>query len=166
MPRSDPLFDVTSLDPATVVVSQEEIRKVNAQRHPFEMLQGLHHFDGDAVLGVGFRDIRDDEFWVPGHIPGRPLFPGVLQLETSAQLCSYLYYTCMPGAADRDFFGFAGIEACKFTGIVVPRDHLLVVARARRMRRKLAIFDTQGFVGERQVFETVIKGAEIIWPEA
>ena len=27
----------------------------------------------DAKLGLGVRRVRDDEFWVDGHIPGRPL---------------------------------------------------------------------------------------------
>ena len=26
-----------------------------------------------------------------GHIPGRPLFPGVLMIEAAAQLSSYVY---------------------------------------------------------------------------
>jgi 3-hydroxyacyl-[acyl-carrier-protein] dehydratase len=166
MPRSDPLFDVGSLDLTQVVVTTEQVREVNAQRYEFEMLQGLHHYDREAVLGVGFREIRPDEFWVRGHIPGRPLFPGVLQLETAAQLCSYMYYTCVPGAQERDFFGFAGIEGCRFLDVVAPGDHLVVVARGRKLRRKLAIFDTQGFVDGRQAFEAVIKGAELGSPPA
>ena len=161
MPRSDPLFDVEGLDLTRVVVTTEQVREVNAQRYEFEMLQGLHHYDRERVLGVGFRKIQADEFWVRGHIPGRPLFPGVLQLETAAQLCSYMYYTCVPGAMEGHFFGFAGITACRFLDVVAPGDHLLVVARGRKLRRRLAIFDTQGFVDGRPAFEAEIKGARL-----
>ncbi|MCH6550662.1 MAG: beta-hydroxyacyl-ACP dehydratase, partial [Planctomycetes bacterium] len=35
----------------------------------------------DASQGLGVKHVGDDEFWVPGHIPGRPLMPGVIMLE-------------------------------------------------------------------------------------
>jgi len=161
MPTREPLYDLSTLDMDHVEIGIEEIRTVNLQRFEFEMLQGLLHFDKEAALAIGYRDLKEDEFWTRGHIPGRPVFPGVLQVETAAQTCSYIYRTCFEGASEGGFFGFAGMEEVRFTGSVVPGDRFLVVARARRMRRRLAIFETQGFVGGRQVFEGVVKGAQL-----
>ena len=39
---------------------------------------------------VGYKDITDHEFWVRGHMPGLPLMPGVVMLESIAQLCSFV----------------------------------------------------------------------------
>lgn len=34
----------------------------------------------------GKKYVKDDEFWVEGHFPNNPIFPGVLLLETMAQI--------------------------------------------------------------------------------
>ncbi|MEK7848050.1 MAG: acyl-CoA dehydrogenase family protein, partial [Chloroflexota bacterium] len=44
------------------------------------------HKDKGYVLG--YKDVTESEFWVRGHIPGRPLMPGVIQIEAAAQLLS------------------------------------------------------------------------------
>ena len=67
---------------------------------------------------VGFKDIRDDEFWVAGHIPGRPLFPGVLMIETAAQLASF--YT-KKFVGWKGFVGFGAVENCRFRAQVSSR---------------------------------------------
>jgi 3-hydroxyacyl-[acyl-carrier-protein] dehydratase len=36
--------------------------------------------------GVGEYRVRGDEPWLRGHLPGEPLFPGVLLVEAAAQL--------------------------------------------------------------------------------
>ena len=41
--------------------------------------------------GVGLKIVRSDEFWIKGHFPARPMYPGVLIIETGAQLASFLY---------------------------------------------------------------------------
>ena len=38
---------------------------------------------------LGYKDVTDNEFWIRGHIPGRPLMPGVIMIEAAAQLCSF-----------------------------------------------------------------------------
>ncbi len=45
--------------------------------------------DCERAICVGYKDVRDDEFWVSGHMPGMPLMPGVLMCEAAAQLASY-----------------------------------------------------------------------------
>jgi hypothetical protein len=37
--------------------------------------------DESMVCMLGVKFVRHDEFWVPGHIPGQPLMPGVLMVE-------------------------------------------------------------------------------------
>ena len=80
------LVDLTQIDLDQVTISIEEIREVNAQRYEMEQLLGIITHRPDEGYVVGFKDVRDDEFWVRGHIPGRPLLPGVLMIEAAAQL--------------------------------------------------------------------------------
>ena len=81
-------FDLAQIDFTRVVGDAEAIRKVNPQRFEMEQLDGVVHLDIVNKIVIGYKDVRYDEFWVRGHMPGYPLLPGVLMCEASAQLCS------------------------------------------------------------------------------
>ena len=150
-----PLLDLSTIDLDQVVDGPEGIRKYNPQRFEFEQLEGIIHFDPDEGVVVGFKNIGEDEFWVRGHIPGRPLFPGVLMCEAAAQLCSY-YYKRVSGTDQ--FLGFGGLDTVKFRGQVKPGDRLLLIARNTEWKFRKAVFSTQGIVDGKLVFEGVVTG--------
>ena len=108
------IFDPSQLDFNRVVADLEQIRKVNSQRFEMEQLTAIVHVDRTEHLIVGYKDVRADEFWVRGHLPGYPLMPGVLMCEAAAQLCSY--YSVVQGLiAQGDFVGFGGLENVRFS---------------------------------------------------
>ena len=150
------VIDTSQLDLDNPEISIEEIRAVNPQRHEMEQLTAIVKFDEEQRIIVGLKDVRGDEFWVRGHIPGRPLMPGVLMCECAAQLCSY-YFTRVTGT-DK-FIGFGGMDKVKFRGQVVPGDRLIMIARCIEMREpRLALFETQGVVDGKLVYEGVVTG--------
>jgi 3-hydroxyacyl-[acyl-carrier-protein] dehydratase len=85
------LVDLSGIDLTRVAIPIEKIRAVNPQRYEMEQLSGVITYRPELGYIIGFRDVRPDEFWVRGHIPGRPLFPGVLMIEAAAQLSSFYY---------------------------------------------------------------------------
>lgn len=139
-----------------VVFGVEAIREMNPQRHEMEQLHGILLFDPENRIIAGYRDVKDDEFWVRGHIPGRPLLPGVLMVECAAQLSSFYYRWLFK--EEKRFFGFGGIENVRFRGTVVPGDRLIMVGKCEDIRLRRAIFDCQGFVKGKMVFEGRIIG--------
>ena len=149
------LVDITTLDLDRLEDDLEGVRKYNQQRHEFEMLSGVIHYDADAGAVVAFKQTSDQDFWVRGHIPGRPLMPGVLICECAAQTCSYCFGR---SAARGGFMGFAGLDKVKFRGQVLPGDRLIMVAKVSKMTSRICAFDCQGFVNGRMVFEGVIQG--------
>ena len=152
------LVDLAKVDLGRVVMSIDEIRQYNPHRYEMEQLSGVIHLDAAAGQIVAFKDVRADEFWVRGHIPGRPLLPGVLMIEAAAQMSS-LYYKRVTG--DARFLGFGGVDAVKFRGQVAPGDRLLLLGQVVEIRGRRAVFDTQGVVGDRLVFEARITGMPI-----
>lgn len=152
------LVDLTKIDLGRVVIPLEEIRQYNPHRYEMEQLSGVIHLDTSAGQIVAFKDVRNDEFWVRGHIPGRPLLPGVLMIEAAAQMCS-LYYKRVQN--DPRFLGFGGVDGVKFRGQVVPGERLLLLGQAVEIRSRRAVFDTQAVVSGRLVFEGRITGMPI-----
>lgn len=151
----DLLVDLSALDLNKPVITIDDIRTVIPHRYEMEQLSGIIQFEPEQKIIIGYKDISSDEFWVRGHIPGRPLMPGVLMLEAAAQLCTYYYK--MTTKDDR-FLGFGGIDKVKFRGKVVPGDKLILIAKNNELRSRRAVFDTQGVVGGKLVFEAVIIG--------
>ena len=150
------LFPMEQLDPNKLWASMDVVRKFNQQRFEMEQIDGILHFDTAAALAVGVKNCRPDEFWVRGHVPGRPLLPGVLMCECAAQVCSFLYANQAETAGR--FLGFGGMEGVKFRGQVVPGDRLIMMAKGIDMRPRRSIFQTQGVVNGKLVFEGQIIG--------
>ena len=151
--------DLSELDLEQVQFDREAIRKRNPHRYEFELLHAVHLFDPEAGLIVGEHQASEDAFWIRGHIPGRPIFPGVLMIETAAQLCSFYWNESRPDS--NSFFGFGGIEETRFRGVVKPGDRLVIVGKSIQVKPRRAIFDTQGFVNNRMVFESRIIGMPV-----
>ena len=74
-----------------MAISPEQVAELTPQRGAMRQLDYVIWKTQDAGQGLGVKHVRDDEFWVPGHIPGRPLMPGVMMLEACAQLCGVLH---------------------------------------------------------------------------
>src|SRR6516225_5001932 len=98
-------FDPAGLDLSNVVADREAIRAVNPQRFEMEQLTAIVHVDTTQELLAGYKDVRADEFWARGHMPGAPLLPGVLMCEAAAQLCSF-YIVKYSGLLREGFVGF------------------------------------------------------------
>ncbi len=151
------IINLEGIDLQRVLYGPDVIRQVNPHRDAFEMLQGIVHVNEPEHELIGFRDIRDDEFWVSGHIPGRPLFPGVLMIELAAQVASF--YT-KKFKKWKGFTGFGGVETCKFRQQVVPGQRLYVLCKQDWERHRRIGCKTQGIVNGTLVFECGIVGVE------
>jgi len=152
------LFDISGVDLTRIIHDQEEIRRCNPQRGAMEMLNAIVYVDEASHRVIGYKDVREDEFWVAGHVPGRPLLPGVLMVESAAQLASfyarrYLNWT--------GFMGFSGIEQCRFRMQVAPPCRLYVLGERVYSRHGIICCRHQGAIDGNLVFETTILGARI-----
>lgn len=152
------IYDLSKLDPNKIVVPHEEIYKIIPQRFEWEMLTAVIYENYDTGIIVGYRDIAVDEYWVRGHIPGRPLMPGVLMIECAAQLCAYWTMKRQP---EMGFVGFAKCDQTRFRGTVVPPSRLFMTAQIVELSRRRAIGKCQGVNQGTLIFESLITGMSV-----
>ncbi|HEY5111696.1 MAG TPA: 3-hydroxyacyl-ACP dehydratase FabZ [Acidimicrobiales bacterium] len=92
-------------------------------RPPFLLIDALVNIE-PGLRASGHWTLRGDEWFFPGHFPGRPTTPGVLLLESIAQ-CGAVAVLSDPRYAKRlPLFG--GVEKARFRRQVVPGDTVLV----------------------------------------
>lgn len=152
------LFDITGMDLDHILYTQEEIRDANPQRGDMEQLNAIVYALPEEGRIIGYKDVRADEFWVPGHIPGRPLLPGVLMIEAGAQLASF-YTRKFVGWGG--FIGFGGMEGCKFRLPVGPGKRLYLLGQKHWERHGRIFCEIQGLVDGAIVFECSIIGTQV-----
>jgi 3-hydroxyacyl-[acyl-carrier-protein] dehydratase len=160
VPDKPLLVDLGRVDFDRPVATIEDIRRHNPQRFEMEQLTAVVYVNEQDYSCVGYKDVTADEFWVRGHMPGMPLMPGVVMLESIAQLCSFVTQRYdLLGAA---MVGFGGLEDVRFRDPVVPGDRLIVMCKLNKVRRgRMIVCDFQGVVEDRIVVEGTLKGIPI-----
>jgi len=153
------LFDLAQIDlDAQPIFDREAISAINPQRYEMQQLDGVLWYDEGRRMILGYKDVTEGEFWVRGHIPGRPIMPGVIMVEAAAQLASFLVKKIY---GFEGFIGFAGIESAKFRAVVEPGRRLYLLGHLTRFKRRKFDFSAQGLVGDTMVFEAVVSGLEV-----
>jgi len=153
---SEPLFDLSSIDLDQVAISAEEVGRLNPQCGAMRQLDHVIWLDNDSGRALGVKHITEGEFWVPLHIPGRPLMPGVLMIEAAAQLCSVFF---LKHRTDQPrFLGFTRCDEAIFRGQVIPGESLYLLSEEVEVRPRRFVSRTQGIVDGKLVFEAKITG--------
>lgn len=152
------LIDFENVDLTSVVATREDLARHLKQRGRFAMLDGILYEEIPNNLVVGYVDIREDAWWATDHIPGRPIFPGALMIESAAQLATYDFVKNRNFIEHDVFLGFGGLGKTRFRGEVTPPSRMVFAASMRRARKTMFSYDVQGFVEGRLVFESDVMG--------
>lgn len=152
------LFDISHIDLDRVLITADEVGLLNPQCGDMRHLDHVIWANDDFSQVLGVKHVRPDEFWVPGHVPGRPLLPGVIMIEAGAQLCSIQYKR---KSNRTGFLGFTRCDNVVFRGQVVPGDTLYLLAREVEHGPRRMISDVQGVVNGKMAFEARITGMVI-----
>ena len=149
------LMDLGAIDLDHVVLDKAQIYELLPHGHEFALLNAVCYHSPERNIVVGYRDLKLDDWWVRGHVPGRPLLPGVLMLEMGAQL-SALCVKLIGG--QESFIAFGGVDKCKFRESVTPPTRIHMIAVGREIRPRRIVSDVQGIIDGTLIFEAEITG--------
>ena len=154
------LFDLSQIDLSSPpVFDKQAILQVNPQSFEMQQLDGILWYDKEKKLILGYKDVTKNEFWVRGHIPDRPVMPGVIMVEAAAQLLSFFVRQILEL---NTFIGFVGIESAKFRSTVLPGQKLYLLGHLTKIRPgRTYTARIQGVADGVMVFETVVAGMKV-----
>lgn len=147
----------------------DQIKRFLPHRSPFLLVDRILEIDakgdhdgfaGESKIGtkvVGIKNMSYSEPHFQGHFPSRAITPGVLLIETMAQVASFVVYPAMSRDLDRMARDFqcilVGVDGARFRRPVVPGDTLRVEATLTRCRGRLWSFDCVGYVDGQKAVE-------------
>ena len=115
----------------TVALRREEIEEILPHRDPFLFLDEVTVLEPGSRV-VARKRVREDEWFLTGHFPGRPIMPGVIIVEAMAQTGAV---AVLADEANRGKLAlFAGINDVRFKRMVLPGDELELICEVERMR--------------------------------
>ncbi len=120
-------------------------------RYPSLLIDAVtEHVPGERVVAV--KNVAVDEVYFQGHFPDTPLMPGVLMVETLAQVAAYLLLHRASGRPDSRAM-LRGVNDAKFRRQVVPGDRVRVEVVRRRTRGPVSLLRGSAHVGGHLVIE-------------
>jgi len=120
-------------------------------RYPSRLVDAVtEHVPGERVVAV--KNVTVNEEFFQGHFPGAPLMPGVLMIETLAQVSALLLLHGEHQAPTARAV-LRGVNDAKFRKQVVPGDRVRLVVCREPGRGPIARLRGEAYVGEDVVAE-------------
>jgi len=145
--KGKPKYDAN----ATPVYDIEQVKAFLPHRYPFLMVDKVIQLESDLVVGV--KNVTGNENFFPGHFPGNPVFPGVLQMEALAQTGGILALHTVDDPKNWDTY-FLKMDNVKFKRMVKPGDTIILkMALLSPIRRGIVHMQGTAYVGNTIVSE-------------
>ena len=109
----------------------QEIRQILPHRYPMLLVDRILEITDKTV--VGLKNVTVNEPFFTGHFPELPVMPGVLIIESMAQVAGILVARLIPAARGKIMF-LASIDEAKFRKPVVPGDQLRIEMTLERAK--------------------------------
>ena len=159
-----------------MLFDQEKVKNFLPHRDPFLFINSVESIEKegwsfgeklenpkDVVGGVVVANFYTDESLelFKGHFPGKPIFPGVVQVEAMAQASSFamVFLIDNPFELNTLDIALARVEETRFRRPVLPRQDLKIQAEVIKYRKPIIVTKCRVLIGEDVVSEAVISSS-------
>lgn len=132
----------------------QEIMEFLPHRYPFLLVDRILEYEENQRI-VGIKNVTINEPFFAGHFPGVPIMPGVLILESMAQVGGVLVFKTLPERDSKLVF-FMGVEDARFRKPVVPGDQLRIEMLVTRLKTRVGKLNGKAYVEGQLVAEADI----------
>ena len=138
------------------MLTKEEIKKIIPHRDPFLLIDEIREIT-PLKHAVGVKYVSKDEPYFEGHFPGQPVMPGVLIIESLAQVGAAILL--IHESYQGKIAYFAGIKNAKFRRSVYPGDELVLTCELTKIRASYGVGIAKAYVNDQLVCEADISFA-------
>jgi 3-hydroxyacyl-[acyl-carrier-protein] dehydratase len=117
------------------LLDTKDIWEILPHRYPMLMVDQIIEMTEDSIVGIKNVTINEPHF--TGHFPGFPVMPGVLIIESMAQVGGILVGKVAPHTRGRVMF-LASVEEAKFRKPVFPGNQLRIEMKLLRLKYTIA----------------------------
>ncbi len=139
-----------------VVLNKEQVKNILPHREPFLFVDEVIELE-EKTRCKGIKYVKEDEYYFKGHFPTYPVMPGVLILETMAQVGAIALLNIPEFKGKIGFF--TGANNVKWRAQVRPGDKLVVETTITRLRGVFAFASAKAWVLDKLVCEADISFA-------
>ena len=141
-------------------ISKDDIKKYLPHRKPFLFIDEVIDIDQNNKIHVR-KYISPDEYFLDGHFPNNPIFPGVIIIEALGQASGILGFVKMNKTPDEgSIYVLAGVDKVRFRKRVRPGDTLDIYSRVLGEKRGIWKFDCRAELDKELVCSAIILCAD------
>ena len=111
------------------------IRDILPHRYPMLLVDAILELEEDRIVGI--KNVTANEPFFVGHFPDFPVMPGVLIIETMAQVAGVLVLKSIPDRKNKLVL-LASVEEAKFRRPVLPGHQLRIEMKVTRRKASVA----------------------------
>ena len=131
-------------------LDREAIMKILPHREPFLFVDKIVSLE-TGKHATGIKNVNSDEYFFKGHFPGRPVMPGVLIIESMAQVGGVMMLSPQENRGKIAYF--MSIDNAKFRKPVVPGDQLILEVQAGKIKSRTGMVHARALVDGKVVAE-------------
>ena len=136
------------------VMDIRKLFRMMPHRYPMLLVDRVIELDGDR-RALGVKNVTINEPFFQGHYPGTPIMPGVLVVESMAQLSGVLIGQSLQHTGKLPVL--LSLERVKLRKPVTPGDQLILEAESVKVRSRIAHMRCRAYVADEAAAEAEVR---------
>ena len=141
-------------------ITKDDIKKYLPHREPFLFIDEVFNIDENKEIHAR-KYISQDAYFLEGHFPDNPIFPGVIIIEALGQASGILGFVTMGKTPEEgSIYVLAGVDKVRFRKRVRPGDTIDLYSKVLGEKRGIWKFDCRAELDNELICSAVILCAD------